>query len=240
MYKGVREEAKNLANNTDFALVADIDGGCAEELVWFQLGLERYLTGLVTGSSAVKNVLERSVGIQKRYIVNILDLVGDYVDIVAMNGDLGGQDHPLISPSTYKDALKPYEKEFIDTIKGKTDAALIRHTCGNVFDLIPQFIELGLDGLNPVQVSAGDMDPARLKDRYGEKIVFWGGIDTQTVLPNGTPGEVRQEVRNTIEALAPGGGYILGAVHNIQRDVPPENICAMFDAAREFGGYPIR
>ena len=106
-------------------------------------------------------------------------------------------------------------------------------------NLIPDFIDLGIDFLNPVQVSAANMETGNLKREYGDKIGFWGAIDTMRVLPFGTPEEVRAEVRQRILDLAPGGGYVLAAVHNIQPNVPPQNIVTMYDFAREFGRYPI-
>jgi uroporphyrinogen decarboxylase len=114
---------------------------------------------------------------------------------------------------------------------------VLLHSCGSVTAFIPDLIDAGFDALNPVQVSARDMDSARLKREFGAYLAFWGAIDTQRVLPRGTPADVREEVRKRIADLGPGGGYVLGAVHNIQAEVPVENIVTMFDAAKEFGGY---
>jgi len=141
----------------------------------------------------------------------------------------------------YRKMVKPYQAELIAAIKARTKAKIFLHSCGNVYPLIGDFIEIGMDVLNPVQVSAGEMgDTARLKREFGDRITFCGAIDTGRVLPHGTPDDVRAEVRRRIKDLAPGGGYILSAVHCIQPDVPPENVLAMFDEARAAGTYPIR
>mgnify|MGYP001182976312 CR=1 FL=1 len=127
--------------------------------------------------------------------------------------------------------MKPRQKALIDAIKSNSEAKVLYHCCGSVTPFVEDLIEIGVDALNPVQVSASNMEPAELKQAFGEHIAFWGGIDTQNVLPNGTPEEVRSEVRRVIDCLAPGGGYVLNSVHNIQTDVPPENVVAMFDEA---------
>jgi uroporphyrinogen decarboxylase len=134
--------------------------------------------------------------------------------------------------------IKPKQRRLLEVIKSKTDAKVYYHSCGAVFDLIPDLINLGFDILNPVQVSARGMDTKRLKETYGKDIVFWGGgVDTQRVLPFGRPDKVKDEVRQRIDDLAPGGGFVFAAVHNIQALVPPENIATMFEAALEHGKY---
>ena len=120
-----------------------------------------------------------------------------------------------------------------------TDAKVLYHSCGAVSTLIPDFLDMGIDFINPVQVSAAGMETAKLKQEYGDQLGFCGAVDTMHVLPHGTPEDVRAEVRQRIRDLAPGGGYVITAVHNIQPDVPPENIVTMYDSARELGKYPI-
>jgi uroporphyrinogen decarboxylase len=143
-----------------------------------------------------------------------------------------------MSPQTYRTLLKPVYKQYFDLIKSKTEAKIFYHSCGNVTQLIDDLVEIGVDILNPVQVSAMG-DTSELKARFGDKVVFWGGIDTQHVLPHGSVEEVEAEVRRCIRDLAPGGGYVVAAVHNIQPDVPPENIIAMAVATRKYGTYPL-
>jgi len=156
------------------------------------------------------------------------------VDIVCWGDDLGTQRGPQISPELYRRMIKPRQKRMVEAIK-RHGKLVLYHTCGSVADFLPDFIELGIDAVNPVQVSAAGMDTQRLKREFGRDITFWGAVDTQTVLPRGSPVDVRSEVRRRIDDLAPGGGYVLCAVHNIQPEVPPENIVAMYEAALEYG-----
>ncbi|MCK5319408.1 MAG: hypothetical protein KAJ55_15965, partial [Anaerolineales bacterium] len=154
--------------------------------------------------------------------------------------DLGTQTSMLMSPKMYRDILKPIHADYIAFIKVHTTAKIFFHSDGDVFPLIEDFIEIGVDILNPIQTSAGKMSNlAELKKRYGREIVLCGGVDTHTILPHGTPEQIREEVRRVIENLAPGGGFIAAAVHTIMNDVPPENILAMVDAIEEFGRYPL-
>jgi uroporphyrinogen decarboxylase len=139
----------------------------------------------------------------------------------------------------YRKYLKPRHKELFGFIKCRSHAALFLHSCGAIYPLIPDFIEAGIDILNPVQVSASHMsDGKKLKQEFGRDITFWGGgVNTQSILPRGTTKEVKEEVRRRIGEFAPGGGYVFAAVHNIQPDVPPENIIAMLEAWKEHGKY---
>ncbi len=164
--------------------------------------------------------------------------VGDLIDVVAFGDDIGQQDREVCSLALYRKLIRPYQERVVETIRARTRAKIMYHTCGSVYRFIPDFIELGIDALNPVQVRARNMDPAVLKREFGRRIAFWGGIDTQRALPHGTPEEVRAEVRRMFEILGPGGGWVAAPVHNIQPDVPPENVLAMFEAARECR-YPV-
>ena len=146
----------------------------------------------------------------------------------------------MISPKMYRKLLKPIHAELIAHIKTYTDAKIFFHTDGDVFDLIDDFIEIGVDVLNPIQTSAGKMaDLKALKERYGKDLVFCGAVDTQDVLPHGTPQEVRQEMKRVMSILGKDGGYMVASVHTIMHEVPPENILAMVDAVEEFGYYPL-
>jgi uroporphyrinogen decarboxylase len=161
------------------------------------------------------------------------------VDVVSFPDDMGFQDRPYVRPELYREMIKPYHRRLVEAIKSNTEAKVVMHSDGSVYPIIPDFIEIGVDALNPVQVSAKDMDSQRLKSEFGKHMCFWGGIDTHRVLPTGTPEAVRGEVKTRIADLAPGGGYVLASVHNIQAEVPPENIVAMFDSAEEYGQYPV-
>jgi len=148
--------------------------------------------------------------------------------------DLGFQDGLMVSVETYRQLIKPRHQKYFQLFHDLSPAKVFFHTCGSVADIIDDLIDIGVDVLHPVQVSAAGMDPASLKQKYGGRLAFWGGIDTQHILPHGTVDDVKAEVERMIETLGAGGGYILGAVHNIQPDVPIENILAMYTHAREY------
>ena len=146
----------------------------------------------------------------------------------------------MISPQMYRDILKPVHEDFIGFIKSRTNARVLFHSCGDVAPLVEDFIEIGVDILNPIQTSTGSIsDLPSLKKRFGKNLVFCGGIDTHRILPFGSVGDVRQEVKRVMQILGPGGGCMIGAVHTVMNDVPPENVLAMVDAVEEFGHYPL-
>jgi len=183
-------------------------------------------------------LLDKLVEANIERLEKILPVVDGYVQVVQTGDDLGMQDGPQLSPKLYRKVVKPRHKRLYQYIKERTDAYLFLHTCGSVYEFIPDFIEMGVDILNPVQVSAKDMDTKRLKREFGKDIIFWGGgCDTQKVLSFGTPKEVEEEVKRRIEDLAPGGGFVFNQCHNIQADVPPENIMAMYEAVKKHGEY---
>jgi uroporphyrinogen decarboxylase len=171
-------------------------------------------------------------------MAGFLDEVGDLLDVIMIGDDLTGQHGPLFSPAFYRQVVRPRQQRVIDAIKAHTQAKIWYHTCGNCVEYIPDLIEMGVDALNPVQISARGMDPELLKKSFGREITFWGGaIDTQHILPFATPEEVRAEVRKNIEIFKPGGGFVFNNVHNIQAGVPPENIVALFETAYDCGFY---
>jgi len=169
-------------------------------------------------------------------IKNALKVVGDNVDIVLAGDDMGTQQSTLFSPEVYRRLIKPRHKLLFDVIKTKPDLKMALHSCGSISSLLEDLIEMGVDAINPVQINAANMEPERLKEEFGDRLTFWGGIDTQKVLPFGSPDEVRREVRRIIDILGRNGGYVLNSVHNIQSDVPPENVVAMFDEACSYQG----
>jgi uroporphyrinogen decarboxylase len=167
-----------------------------------------------------------------------LDEAGDVVDVIMIGDDLAGQAGPLFNPEIYRRLVKPRHKRLVQYVRSRTQAKIWYHTCGSCAAFIPDLIDNGIDILNPVQISASHMDPVDLKRRFGRDLVFWGGgCDSQHVLPRGTPSEVEENVRRNLEAFMPGGGYVFNSIHNIQGEVPPENIVVMFDAAYEYGSY---
>ena len=238
--EGLRERARQLREETDYAIVADMPVlGVFETAGVCLRGIERFMMDLVLDKPFAEALLNKLADLHTELYGRYLDAVGEYIDVIVVSDDLGGEHAPLISPEIYREMVKPAQKRLWQFIKSRTKAYLFMHTCGSVYRLIPDLIELGVDTLNPIQVAAKDMDTKRLKKEFGDRLAFWGGVDTQKVLPYGSPQDVEEEVKKRIADLAPGGGYILTAVHNIQAGVNPENICTMYDAAREYGTYPI-
>ena len=150
-----------------------------------------------------------------------------------MADDLGAQNTSLMSPASYREMVKPYQAELIAHIKKFTKAKVYHHSCGSIHNILDDMIEIGIEILNPVQATATGMETDQLKKRFGDKLTFWGAIDTFKVLPFGSVEDVRKEVETRIRDLSPNGGYVLGSVHNMQVDVPPENVEAMFTTALE-------
>lgn len=165
--------------------------------------------------------------------------VGDLVDAISVSDDIGHQDRLCMSPTTYREIFKPRHARLMEAITSRSDKPVMWHTCGSVYDILDDLIEIGVDSLNPVQTTAKNMEPDRLKSEFGDRLSFWGGIDTMHVLNHGTPEDVRREVKYKIDTLASGGGYILNPVHNVQPDVTVENLLAMIDAALEYGWFPV-
>jgi uroporphyrinogen decarboxylase len=233
------EQAKYLYENTDYALVgsAVIGGGIFEQPARV-MGLQNFMMALLTEPAFADRLMGTITDIYIESCNRYLDCVGPYIDVFTFWDDMAGQNGWLIKPDLYRKLIKPKQKRLVEAIKQKTNAKLFYHSCGATRGLIPDLIEIGFDILNPVQVSAKNMNTKELKAEFGKDITFWGGgVDTQHVLPFGKPQEVVDEVKRRIDDLAPGGGFVFAAVHNIQALVPPENIVAAFDTALEYGKY---
>jgi len=229
----MRDSAVALRRDTDYALVgtANLGAGIFEQACRIA-GMESFMMAMVTDRPAAERLLDGITDFLVEVACRYLDEVGPFLDVYQYGDDVATQTSWMISPDAYASLIKPRQRRLFEAIRSRTDAKLMYHGCGAVFDLIPHLIEIGVDVLNPVQVSARGMDTKRLKATYGREIVFWGGgVDTQRVLPFGSPDEVRAEVRRRIDDLAPGGGFVFAAVHNIQAGVPPANIVAAFEAA---------
>jgi uroporphyrinogen decarboxylase len=236
--RNLAEDAKRLFYDTQWALVGDCGFKSFWELSYMLRGYDRFLMDLVTNPGFVHALLSKLYEINTAVTGRFLDAVGPYIQVFRTADDVAMQRGSLISADMYRTYLKPVYRMYYDFVRTKTDARIFYHSCGNVVDLLEDFIDNGIDIINPVQVGAMP-DTAALKRRFGDRIVFWGAIDTQRVMPRGTEEEVAQEVRSRIRDLGPGGGYVLSAVHNIQPDVPPRNILAMARAARDYGTYPL-
>jgi uroporphyrinogen decarboxylase len=235
----LRKQAEYLYHNTDYALTgsAVIGGGVFEQPAR-TIGLENFLMAMVSEPKFADGLMERITDIYIESCNNYLDELGQYIQVFTFWDDVCTQNGWMIHPDLYRKMVKPKQRRLVEAIKKKTNAKIFYHSCGATYDLIPDLIELGFDILNPVQISAKGMDTRRLKQDFGKDITFWGGgVDTQGVLPFGKPEEVADEVKRRIDDLAPGGGFVFAAVHNIQAFVPPENITAAFDTALQYGLY---
>jgi len=236
----VRERARALAKESRYAIIGTPWLLFPLERAFAMQGMDRFMMNLARRPEFARALLEKIAELCKQLMGHFLDELGEDVDIIKIGDDLGMQDRLLISPKMYRQVLKPIHADYIAFIRQRTPAKVFFHTDGDVFDLMDDFVEIGIDILNPIQTSAGKMaNLVELKRRYGRNLVFCGAVDSQRVLPSGTPDEVRQEVRRVINLLGPGGGYMLASVHTIMDDVPPENILAMVDEAVESGRYPL-
>ena len=236
-YDHLRERVQRLRADSDQALFGMAP--CGHDLfnqLFRVRGMENGLMDLVAEREFAEAFLDRLCDTICIAQTRFLTEVGDLIDVHFAADDLAGQQCPLVAPALWRSLIKPRQARIIATIKAHTKAPVFYHTCGAVTDFLDELIDIGVDILNPVQVSAKGMDSAALKKRYGKRLAFWGGgCDTQDILPFGTPAAVRAEVRRRIADLSPGGGFVFNPVHNIQANVPPENIVAMFDEARRYG-----
>ena len=234
----IRQEAQRLRQENQYAVIATPWLLFPFERAFAMQGMDRFLLNLASEPEFAEALLQKNAEMCKTLMGHFLAALGDDVDMIKIGDDLGTQDRLMISPRMYRRMLKPIHADYIAFIKERTKAKVFFHTDGDVFDLMDDFVEIGVDILNPIQTAAGKMaNLSELKQRYGKKLCFCGAIDTQRILPYGTPEDVRQEVRRVIEVMGPGGGYMVASVHTIMEEVPPENILAMVDAVEEFGKY---
>jgi uroporphyrinogen decarboxylase len=239
-YQSLREKAELMDSLTDYALIGCPAFNSVWERAYILCGFKRMLSALLDDVEFVHAVFRKITDIISASLEIYLDLVGPYIEVVKIGDDLGAQDNCLMSPMTYRKTIKPYHQEIFQIIKQRSRAKVFLHTCGAITKLLPDLIDAGVEILNPVQVSARGMDTQILKSEFGDQLVFWGSVDTQHVLPNGSVDEVQEEVKRRILDLAPGGGYVLAPVHNVQGDVPAQNVIAMYRAALQYGGYPLK
>lgn len=238
-FTGLAAEARALQER-GFAVVC-LSGAAPFEQIQLLRGMDTWLTDLATDEELAHALLATVTGLMRASLSALLAAAGPCIDVIVMGDDLGTQQAPVLSPAMYRRLVKPYHAQLIATVKAQSRARVFFHSDGNIFPLIGDLVDIGVDILNPVQVSARDMgDTARLKRTFGHRLAFCGGIDTQWVLPSGTPEDVRREVRQRLKDLAPGGGYLAAAVHCIQPDVPLPNFDALFAELADAGRYPLR
>ncbi len=230
------EGARKLRESTSRAIVG-LFGAPLFEGGQQLFGMENYLVLLAKDPPLIERFLDLLLAVYLRRLEFFLGAVGPYIDIVLFSDDYGTQNAPQISPRMFRRYFMPRHQAIWAEVKRLAPVKILLHSCGSIRALLPDLIEAGLDAVNPVQTTAAKMEPAQLKADLGRQIVLWGGgCDTQHVLPNATPAEVREHVLRQLEILAPGGGFVFQQIHNIQANVPPHNIVAMFDAVAEFNG----
>jgi uroporphyrinogen decarboxylase len=235
----VAAEAARLAADGRFAIMATPWLLFPLERAFAMQGMDRFLMNLALHPDFAEGLLWKLEELCKTLMGHFLEALGPNVDIIKIGDDLGTQESLLMSPDMYRRILKPIHADYIAFIRQRTDAKVFFHTDGDVFPLIDDLLEIGVDILNPIQTSAGKMaNLEELKAGWGDRLTFCGGIDTHRILPTGTPDEVRAEVRRVIGILAPGGGYMVSSVHTVMDDVPAENVLAMIDAVQELGTSP--
>lgn len=237
---GLRQQAEAYRQAGYAVMLKDSFAGLFE-MAQRIVGMERLLVMMAEEPLLAGVLFDELVELKLSFWEKALPQLADVVDIISQADDYGTQVSQLISPVMFRRQLKPRWKVIFDRIRQLAPSAwLFFHSCGNVRPLIPDYIELGTQILNPIHIRAAGMDPVQLKRDFGDSLVFWGGgVDTQGVLPNGSPQEVKDDVRRNIEALGVGGGFVFNTVHNIQADVPAENLLAMFEALTEYGVYSV-
>jgi uroporphyrinogen decarboxylase len=236
-YEGLEEAARRTYEETNYGVIANTISSVFE-FSWYLRGYVRFFEDLLINPDLVGALLDAMLEYQLALMDEVLSRIGPYVSVVMTGSDLGTQRAPTISPQLYRSMVWPRYKKLWDSIRSKTEAKIFYHSCGSIYPMIPHLIEGGVDILHPIQPLATGMgDRERLKREFGDQLTFWGGFDQQRVLPFGTPDEVREETKRLLDAFMPGGGFVFAAGHNIQADVPPENVIALFDTVLQYGKY---
>ncbi len=238
-FAGLKEETRFLFKETDYAIVGQhvghgfFEGGCRLR------GYEQFITDCLVDPDWVRSFFDILLDINSRMMDHYLDEVGEYLDVIWLGDDTCTQRGPYISPRLYQRLVKPYFAEYIQRIKKKTKAHIMHHCCGSCYKLIADFLDIGIEILNPVQPEAADMDHSRLKAEFGARMSFWGGIGMQHILTEGKPADVEFAVKQAFENLGSGGGFVLAATHTYTEDVPVENIVAMYDEGKRCSYLPL-
>jgi len=239
---GVVEKAKHLHEKTDYFVCADYPFSYYPNNGYgFNSGMEKYFLDMAANPMFYHKLADKFLEVNLAYLTQFYSQVGPYIDCAIVYDDLGTQKSGLVSLEMYRNRIKPYQIEIINNIRKyiRPEAKILIHSCGAIYDFIPDLIEIGVQVLNPLQPMARKMEPWRIKKEFGKDIAFLGGHDTQLLLPSGTPEENIIGVKKLLKAYGPGGGYVFASSINIQSDTPPENILASFDAALEYGKYPL-
>jgi len=227
--KDLEQRAKRLYEDTDYAIMGGF-GGNILELGQALRGWSNLMMDLAMNQSFAEDLMDKMVEVHLKNLEGYLQAVGNYIQVIQMGDDLGTQHATQLSPDMYREMIKPRHREIYQYVKTHSDLYVFLHSCGSIYDLIPDLIDAGVDILNPVQTSANKMDPSVLKEEFGDKITFWGGgVDTQHIMPDGSTDDVREDVEMRMRIFAPGGGFVFAPIHNVQANVPPENVATAFE-----------
>ena len=239
-WKELRARALALRARSDRALV--IVAGCnLFEWGTFLRRIDNFLVDLLTEESQVEALLDALMEKHLETLARVCEAVGDVADVLRFGDDLGHEGGPFMSPAVYRRFFKLRHRILVEYVKKHSSMKTFLHSCGSIYELMPDLVEVGYDILNPVQTSARDMEPSRLKREFGADVTFWGaGIENRTVLAKGSVDEVRAQTLERLELLSKGGGFVFNTVHNIMPDVSARNALAMYDAIDEFNGRPAR
>ena len=240
MFTGLQEQAKIWHESTDYVIGADgIKVGILQTASQIR-GYDKLFMDFALNPELAHALIDKISEIINAMYKHYMQAVGKYVQVVVITDDQGTQNSLMVSPQMFRKFIKPGLQSLVETIKSNADVKVLMHCDGAITKIIPDLIEIGVDILNPIQpVVEGMKDTFALKDQFGDQICFHGGIDVQQVLPNATPDEIRQEVSKRIHDLGRNGGYIIAPCHNINVDIPVENVLAMFNSANDLGHYPL-
>ena len=235
-WKGLKEKAKWMRENTDYAL-SGYPAPNLHYVNWTLRGFQSYMTDMAADPAFANYITDMVLDWQIAFMGCYLDEVGEYLDIQWSGGDWGTQTGPLCHPDVFRRDVLPREKKLLEFLHSKSNAKVGYHSCGSIYWCMNDLIDIGVDIIQPVQPNATDMgDLKRLKKEFGDRVVFHGATNNQGLFHK-TPELIEENVKDTIEALAPGGGYIFSSCHNIQANMPPENVMALFEAAKKYGDY---
>ncbi|MBN2072390.1 MAG: uroporphyrinogen decarboxylase, partial [Actinobacteria bacterium] len=237
--EGLKERVEYLYNETDYAIVAaGAVGGLLETCNWLR-GFDQFPVDLMLDKKFAHALLDKLSTYYIELMDAFLNIVAPYVQMVEMADDVAMQENLFISPELYREMILPYYKKELDFVKSRTGAKIFHHSCGSTVKAGGFLIEAGIDILNSLQPRARGMDTTYMKDNFGDRLSFHGGVDIQWVMPYGSPVDVENEAKRRIAIYAPGGGYIFCGAHDILDDVPPENVIALYKAAEKWGNYPL-
>jgi uroporphyrinogen decarboxylase len=237
---GIKRRAEYLYKNTDYGLILFDVGSLHANTGQVLRGWSQWLIDLKIRKPLAEAVLDNAMEVLKYNISRYVDALKDYVQVIGFADDLGTQDGPQISPQLFRDMYKHRFEELFSYIKKHSKMFILLHSDGTISPFLKDFIDIGLDAVNPVQFTSKDMEPEKLKRDFGEQMTFWGGgADTQHILPHAKSEEVAIHAKNLMSIFAPGGGYVFAAVHAIPGNTPPENIITALKTAYEHGKYPI-